>query len=193
MLLDCKGDICPVPVIKTKKALMGKTRENFSGLEITVDNRIAVQNISKYLTAQRCEFYVTSSIDEEEYFTIHVHRVAGTAPGETISYMVAISSNIMGSGDDTLGKQLLKGFVFALTQAENLPAAVVFYNSGVQLCLESADTVEDLRNLLDNGVQILSCGLCLNHYNAVEKLAVGEVTDMYSIVNLMQQYKVVRP
>jgi len=189
--LNCVGDICPVPVIKTKQALQSAMGD-FSGLEIIVDNEIAVQNISKYLTAQDCEFSASKSGSN---FAISVTKIA--TPTEEVpsvdGYIVAVSSNTMGSGDDALGKQLLKGFIFALTQAENLPVAVVFYNSGIELCLQGAETAQDLLGLAQNGVQVLSCGLCLNHYQALDKLAVGEVTDMYNIVNLMQGHKVVRP
>ena len=37
------------------------------------------------------------------------------------------------------------------------------------------------------GVEILTCGTCLNFYGITDKLQVGEVTNMYSIVEKMTQ------
>ena len=51
----------------------------------------------------------------------------------------------MGSGDPVLGKLLMKGYVFALTQLEVLPQTILLYNSGAYLSIEGADTLEDLK------------------------------------------------
>ena len=40
----------------------------------------------------------------------------------------------------------------------------------------------DLRALAEAGVEIMSCGTCLNHYGIADQLAVGDVTNMYVIV-----------
>lgn len=100
--------------------------------------------------------------------------------------MVAvISSNLMGQGDETLGGILMKGFVYALTQQDNLPEAVLLYNSGAYLSCEGSDNLEDLKELEAQGVEILTCGTCLNHYGLGDKLKVGGVTNMYEIVERM--------
>ena len=198
--INCVGDICPVPVIKTKKALaeMNAVGSTFEGLQITVDNEIAVQNISKMLNSLRCSF--STSKDETGHFLITVEG-ADKAPeqpgydGNNINSpmnndadkIVIISSEFMGYGDDVLGKILIKGFIFALTQLETLPKAVIFYNSGVRHVLKNSETIKDLQYLQQQGVEILACGTCLNHFNALADLAVGGITDMYNIVNLMQQ------
>ena len=88
----------------------------------------------------------------------------------------------MGHGHDELGKVLMKGFIFALTQQDTLPSDVLFYNGGATLTVEGSASLEDLKNLADQGVEILTCGTCLNYYNLSDKLAVGEVTNMYAIV-----------
>lgn len=88
----------------------------------------------------------------------------------------------------------MKGFIFALTQQDFLPSTILFYNGGAKLTCEEALTLEDLRSLEAQGVEILTCGTCLNHYGLTEKLSVGGVTNMYAIVEkMMQAEQVVRP
>lgn len=99
--------------------------------------------------------------------------------------VVVLSSNLMGQGDGTLGKLLMKGFVYALTEQDSLPETVLLYNSGAYLSCEGSDNVEDLKNLEAQGVEILTCGTCLNHYGLADKLKVGSVTNMYEIVERM--------
>lgn len=99
--------------------------------------------------------------------------------------VAVISSGCMGQGDDTLGKLLMKGFVYALSQQEQLPRTVLLYNGGAFLSCEGSDSVEDLRELEAQGVEILTCGTCLNHYGLEGKLQVGGVTNMYEIAERM--------
>ena len=108
--------------------------------------------------------------------------------------VVVISADHMGEGDEVLGKILLKGFLFALTQQEMLPKTVLFYNGGAAVTCEGSASLEDLQKLESLGVEILTCGTCLNHYGLTEQLRVGGVTNMYVIVEKqMQATKVVRP
>jgi len=187
------GDICPVPVIKVKKALATKVAE----LEVLVDNEIAVQNISKLLNSQECSF---STLKEEEFFLMKIITGSGDAVeadfdqrqdipshSKNSNTLVVISSEYMGEGDAALGKILIKGFIFALTQLDTLPQAVVFYNGGVRHTLQNSESLDDLQYLHKQGVKILSCGTCLTHMGVADSLAVGEVTNMYDIVTLQQQ------
>ena len=102
-----------------------------------------------------------------------------------------LSSNQMGQGDEALGKLLMKGFVFALTQQDMLPETILLYNSGAFLSCEGSDNLEDLKTLEAQGVEILTCGTCLNHYGLAEKRQVGGVTNMYEIVEKMTKASVV--
>ena len=96
-----------------------------------------------------------------------------------------ISSSVMGNGDDELGKILMKGFIYALSQLDTLPETILFYNGGVFLTTEGSDSLEDLKSMEAQGVKILSCGTCLNYYGLTEKLQVGSVTNMYVIAEKM--------
>lgn len=108
--------------------------------------------------------------------------------------VVVVASDRMGSGNDELGKVLIKGFIFAVTQLDELPKAMLFYNGGATLTAEGSDSLEDLKSLEAQGVEILTCGTCLDYYGLKEKLAVGSVTNMYSIVEAMANAgKIIRP
>lgn len=88
----------------------------------------------------------------------------------------------------------MKGFLYALTQLPRLPETLLFYNGGAKLTVEGADSLEDLKGLAAQGVEILTCGTCLNFYGLTEKLAVGSATNMYAIAEkLAGAKKVIKP
>ena len=89
---------------------------------------------------------------------------------------------------------LMKSFIFAVTQLDELPEKMVFYNGGAKLTVEDSPVLEDLKSLAEQGVEIMTCGTCLDYYGIKDKLAVGTVTNMYSIVETMQNAgRVIRP
>ena len=107
---------------------------------------------------------------------------------------MVLSSDKMGEGDEALGKVLMKGFLYALASQETLPDTVLLYNGGAKLSVEGADSLEDLKLLESQGVEILTCGTCLNHYGLTEKLVVGHVTNMYDICEkMMKAGKIIKP
>ncbi|WP_461365804.1 sulfurtransferase-like selenium metabolism protein YedF [Candidatus Darwinibacter acetoxidans] len=189
--LDATGLSCPLPVLEAKKAL----REMEVGqLEVVVDNIIALQNLEK-MAKQMGLTHELQTIDEDRH-TIVINLGDGeahprTSRGETV---VVLASDQMGSGDPELGRVLMKSFIYALSELEELPAKVLLYNSGVKLAVEGADTLGDLRKLAERGVEILSCGTCLNFFNLTEQLGVGAVTNMYEILqSQMAAGRIVRP
>lgn len=111
--------------------------------------------------------------------------------GKTI---VVISADHMGEGDEELGKILINSFLFALKKAPSLPDTMLFYNGGAKLTAEGSPCLEDLKELEAMGVELLTCGTCLNYYNLTEKLLVGSVTNMYTIAETMlEAAKILRP
>ena len=192
MIVDAMGEKCPVPVVKAKQAL-GTMDEGT--LEVLVDNETSVKNLTSFAKSQKCE--VTSEQLEAERYSVKIVKAAGAAPeaaagGAGIGpRVVVVPSQVMGHGDDELGNVLIKAFVFALTQQDDLPDSVLFYNGGVKLTCEGSPVLDDLNKLANAGVEILSCGTCLKHYGIEEKLAVGSVTNMYVIVEKQLQAGVV--
>ena len=51
--VDAIGDNCPIPVVKAKKAIDALTESAI--VEISVDNEIAVQNVTKMLNQKNLE------------------------------------------------------------------------------------------------------------------------------------------
>lgn len=186
--VNAMGDTCPIPVVKTKNAIRDL---NGSGVvEIFVDNEIAVQNLTKMANqkgyAVRSEmlgegqFRVTMTIGEvthQEEATV-VCQIPADRRKNTV---VVIDSPCMGQGSEELGKILMKSFLYALNQQEQLPATILFYNGGAAITCEDSPSLEDLKSLQAQGVEILTCGTCLNFYGLSDKLKVGEVTNMYVI------------
>ena len=192
LTIDALGDKCPVPVVKAKKALATMDEGT---LEMLVDNETSVTNLTSFAKSQNCE--VSHEQLGEERYSVKIVKAAGAAPeaaagGAGIGpRVVVVPSQVMGHGDDELGEVLVKAFVFALTQQDDLPDSILFYNGGVKLTCEGSPVLEDLNKLANAGVEILSCGTCLKHYGIEEKLAVGSVTNMYVIVEKQLQAGVV--
>lgn len=194
------GDNCPIPVVKAKKAI--DALEDAAIVEISVDNEIAVQNVTKMVNQKNLE-YTCEKVGQNHY-VIKVQCgevVESEATKEVVAaiakeekMVVVLSSDKMGEGDEELGNVLIKGFIYAITQLDKYPKAVLLYNSGVKLSSEGSDSIGDLKVLEDHGVEILSCGTCLNFYNLQDKLQVGKVTNMYSIVEeLSGATNIIRP
>ena len=100
----------------------------------------------------------------------------------------------MSLGDEKLGKILMKGFIYAVSKQEKLPEVIIFYHQGAKLTTNDSDSIQDLKEMEAEGVEILTCGTCLDYYGLTEKLAVGSITNMYDIVeHLMSDVKIIRP
>ena len=198
--VNAMGDNCPIPVIKTKKAMQALT--GAETIEVLVDNEIAVQNVSK-MAASAGGQVSSEKLGEGEYkITIQMEGAPvsesqaeeSCMPDARDNTVVVVASDRMGEGNDELGKVLIKGFIFAVTQLDTLPKAMLFYNGGATLTTEGSDSLEDLKSLEAQGVEILTCGTCLDYYGLKDKLAVGSVTNMYSIVETMANTeKILRP
>jgi selenium metabolism protein YedF len=195
--VDAIGDACPIPVVKTKNAI--RELHGAGTVETLVDNEIAVQNLSKMarqkgygLKSEKLapnRYKVTMEIGEpsaepEEKPEDEVCPPTQTG-GERKNTVVVIASSKMGEGSEELGAVLLKGFLYALSQQETLPKTILFYNGGAALTCAESPALEDLKSLASQGVEILTCGTCLNYYGLTEKLEVGEITNMYVIAEKM--------
>ena len=115
-------------------------------------------------------------------------------PAAKKTKLVVLSADHMGEGAEELGKILMKSFLYALTQQDELPDTILCYNGGAKLTCEGSESLEDLKDLAARGVEILTCGTCLNFYGITEKLQIGSVTNMYDIVERMSSAdRVIKP
>ena len=195
ILVNAMGDACPIPVVKTLNAIRELTAPDT--VETLVDNEIAVQNLTRMADKKGCRVRSAKLGEKEFKVTIEVGETALAQPAaveEVVcelprtgkkNTVVVISSAAMGHGRDELGTALMKGFLYALSQQEQLPSTILFYNGGASITCEGSVSLEDLRSMEAQGVEILTCGTCLNFYGLTDKLAVGQVTNMYTIVEKM--------
>ena len=185
-IVDARGLACPQPVILTRKAL-----QESDAVTTIVDNETAKSNVSRMAAKQGYQVDV-----EEREDGIYVHLTKGEKPVEETApqpvavpasgpLVLTVPSEIMGRGDEELGGVLVRAFFHTLGEVEPLPQTIIFFNSGVKLVVEGSPVVEDLQALKARGIEILACGTCLKHYGLKERVAVGEVSNMYTIAETM--------
>lgn len=201
IVVNAVGEQCPIPVVKATRAL--REMRSPGTLEVRVDNETAVQNLTRMAAGHKLTAKSEKLGEKEFVVTMEVKQPMGGAPLEEPpacvpdvrgNLVVVVDTAVMGRGSDELGKALMKGFLFAVSQLPQLPETMLFYNGGAHLTCRGSDSLEDLKSLEAQGVEILTCGTCLNHYGLTEALAVGGVTNMYTIVEkLAGAGKVVKP
>jgi selenium metabolism protein YedF len=202
-IVDTKGQLCPAPLIAAKKALK-ETAAGESFIVLT-DNQTSFDNLSRFFKDNKADFRVSESggvctmtivkatgevvqTRAEEYWDSPVaHFQKG-------NFVVAISSDKMGEGDDQLGHLLMANFIKALKDLDKLPKKMVFYNNGVKLVTNSSPVIEHLRDLEKMGVEIMLCATCVNHYSLESVVGAGKVSNMYTIAEtLASSGNIVKP
>ena len=109
-------------------------------------------------------------------------------------FVVVLSDNRMGRGDDVLGDVLIRSFIHTLPQLNPLPDAIICYNAGVKLTVRDSTALDDLRQLDEAGMDILICGTCVNYFGFGEQVAAGHVSNMYDIAETLAGVgRLVRP
>lgn len=192
--IDCRGLQCPEPVLQVRKTL---ENEAPSTIIVLVDNDAARQNVSRFLEHQHYRvsfaldagtYRVTGSKGEESFLQSAQAEMTGQGrqPG-TKKIVVMISSAHLGHGDDSLGDMLLFNYIKTLKEMGPDLWRLIFVNSGVNFTAEGSEAVPFLQELAENGVQVLACGVCLAYFHVLDKMAVGEVSNMLEIVTSMKQ------
>ena len=199
-VLDARGWACPKPVLETKRALQTENT-----LTVIVDNRAARENVSRLASKSGCQVQVE---EKDDGIYLHMKRVA-EAPAqeeaekepESERYItrdggklaLLIASDTIGSGSDELGGILMRAFMHTFLEVEPRPETIIFMNNGVKLAVSDSPVLEDLQALADEGVEILICGTCLNYFGLTDKVAVGEISNAYTIAEtLLQAGSIVR-
>lgn len=200
--VNAVGEACPIPVVKATKAM--QSMKAAGTLEVLVDNDPAVQNLKRMAAGHH---FAANAEARGSGVTAVIIDVTGPVAPIALNpedyacnlpasgdFVVAVDTDAMGRGSEELGKTLLKGFLFAVGQLPSLPKTILFYNGGARMTCRDSASLEDLKAMADKGVDIRTCGTCLNFYGLTEQLAVGSVTNMYEIVEtLAKAGKVVKP
>jgi selenium metabolism protein YedF len=183
--IDCRGQQCPQPVIQTRKLML---EEPGSVLEVLVDDQACQDNVSRLAMTMGYNIEV-----EKSGAATRLELSPGKKPEQKRSTVSAtgpriifIGSDQMGSGDPELGRILTKNFIFTLTEADLVPDAIYLVNSGVRLTISGSGVLEPLEELANRGVDIASCGLCLEFFDAKDSLAVGRISNMLELVNALE-------
>jgi selenium metabolism protein YedF len=188
-LIDCRGLACPGPVLRTKDTI---ETEGLNEITVLVDNEAAKENVGRFLGSQGFD---VSTGQEGNDFRISGKKMDATKSIEAASekpdvdtqkIMVMVATNCMGHGDDKLGAKLMTSFLTTLKEMGNDLWRLVFVNNGVKLTIEGSSVLSVLKELEGQGILILVCGTCLNHFDLLDKKQVGETTNMLDIVTAMQ-------
>ncbi len=202
-IIDTKGQLCPAPLIAAKKAL----RETVSGESfiILTDNKTSFDNLCRFLKDNKADvksseaggvwtLTVTKSANDLVHTNVEEYCTPSIAHFQKGNFIVVISSDKMGEGDDELGYLLMINFLKALKDLDKLPAKIVFYNNGVKLATKSSPAIEHLRDLEKMGVELMLCATCINYYCLETVIGAGIVSNMFSIAEAMASSdKILRP
>lgn len=185
--VDARGLDCPKPVIETKK-MIDKIESGI--IVVMVDNEIARENVRKFVQSKNISYsieekngdyhIILTKGDSEESFVKQTE--VSIQKSENDNLVIYIESNKMGEGSDELGEILMKSYLYTLTELDILPKSIVLVNVGVYLAINSSPVIDYLKDIEKKGVEIISCGTCLNYYNIQDQLGVGIISNMYSII-----------
>jgi selenium metabolism protein YedF len=202
-IIDTKGQLCPAPLIAAKRAL----KETKSGESFTLltDSQTSFNNVCRFLKDNNTDF---QSKEAEGIWTLTITKKEGdttpvkaedyctstTSHFEKGNFIVVISSDKMGEGDESLGILLIGNFIKALKDLDRLPQKMIFYNKGVTLAVSASPVIDHLKDLEKMGVEILLCSTCVNHYSLESMVSVGSLSNIYSITEIMASAgNIVRP
>ena len=213
MQVDARNKSCPQPVILATKALdqLAAQCDADQELEVLANEMVAVENLKRLAASRGRAVEVVEGAGEWSVFIAGTQNPAGdaaatdgeapafeavcdlpaTQPGPlaTVTHgspvVVAVGDDVMGRGDKELGRILLKGIIYAFANADVPPAKMVFFNDGAKVTCEGSPSIDDLRELESRGCEILTCGTCLDFHGLKEKLAVGGVTNLYAISQIL--------
>ena len=194
-VIDCRGLACPQPVINTKQAL-DQLQEG--ELIVIVDNTVSCNNVERFARSQGCSVEIK---EEGHDFHLHIQKVKSSRPLEPFQgekkvqkVVVYINSHLMGIGEEALGAILMRSFLKTLVDMETKPSRLILVNSGVRLSSEGSEVLETLQALSEKGVEILSCGTCVDFYGLKEKVKVGKISNMHDIAqSLLEADRLIMP
>ncbi len=187
--IDARGQACPAPVLMTKTAIEEKDP---SIIKVTVDNEAAKQNVSRFLQSRQFEISEVlegndfSVIGKKEDVVASEKPVVEKVETDIKKIMVMVATDRVGYGDDELGSKLMISFIKTLKEMGPELWRLVFVNNGVKLTIEGSEVLPVLKEYEKEGLQILVCGTCLDHFDLLDQKQVGETTNMLDIVTAMQ-------
>jgi selenium metabolism protein YedF len=197
MSIDAFGKQCPMPVVLAKKEI-DKGNHDFA---INVDNETAVKNLTRLGKKQGLAVSVDQiaggwqvslgqgGANAVNNTTASLPNMQGGLSGKGgCGYAVFIGKDFVGDGDKELGRNLMKMALYTLSESQNVPTSLLFMNAGVKLVAQAeSQFIENIATLIEKGTEVLVCGACLDFYNIKDKVQVGEISNMYEILERMHE------
>lgn len=189
--LDLKGKACPVPVLETKRLIDSKTVEE---VEVFVDNETSSENVTRFLKSRGYDVSLERRGDGFCLTGKRSQAVVSEVIGGGRKVVVLIDGETMGRGSDQLGTVLMRSFLHTLKELSPLPWKLIFLNAGVRLTTEGSEYLSVLKEIEGLGVEIVSCGTCLDFFQVKDKLLAGRTTNMYEIASsLAEASQILKP
>ena len=191
-IIDCRNMACPAPVVTVKRALEEAEGDT---VQVLVDPGAARENVTRF-AVNRGHRVEEKELEGGYALTISAAELPGLSPSREISpgrpTVMLFGSDCMGEGSEELGRLLMKNFIITLLELKELPDRMLFVNSGIFLTTEGSEVLEALDKLGNRGVEVLSCGACLDFFHRKEKLQAGGVTNMFTIAESLLHGSVIR-
>lgn len=196
MKIDARNLTCPKPVILTLEAL--PKLSSGEKLDVVINDNVAFGNLTRLADEKNCDltsvkngsdttmtFSPRNKVEASDSAVVEASQFCDI-PDHSAT-VVAVDAEYMGRGNDELGHILMKGLIYALAHQDTVPETMLFYNGGAHLTCEGSESLEDIKELESRGTKILTCGTCLDFYGIKDKLAVGDVTNLYTIAEIISQ------
>lgn len=180
-IVDCRQMACPTPVVTTKRALEEAAGET---LQVLVDPGAPRENVTRFALNRG---YTVCEAEVEGGFALTIDGgkpsdpIAPSLNNQAATTVMLIGSDRMGNGPEELGRLLMKNFIITLLDQDTVPDRMLFINSGVLLTTTGSEVLEALEKLGNLGVEVMSCGVCLDYFNRKKYLQAGTVTNMFTI------------
>ncbi|MBI1921594.1 MAG: sulfurtransferase-like selenium metabolism protein YedF [Geobacter sp.] len=185
--IDCRKMACPAPVVTTKRALEEAGRET---IQVLLDEGAPRENVTRFATNRG---YIVAETAVKGGFALTISS-AGATPAQPVvekakagKTVMLLGTDQLGEGPEELGRLLMKNFIITLLDVAELPDRMLFVNTGVHLTTEGSEVLEALDTLGNRGVEVMSCGICLDFFGKKDKLRAGVVTNMFTIAESMLQ------
>ena len=193
--IDVKNKPCPLPLIATKKAL--KESDIDEQIKIIINSETSVKNVTRYLKDNG--IIVNEQIVGDSYELVFNKNgkepiieeaekyCTATQPDEK-GFAVVFGKDRVGEGSEELGKMMVGGMLTAFFETERIPEKIIFMNSGINLVIEGSNVLDILTKLEKNGSKLLVCGTCLEYYNKINYIKVGNISNMDEILEALTSY-----
>ncbi|MBQ6776423.1 MAG: sulfurtransferase-like selenium metabolism protein YedF [Synergistaceae bacterium] len=180
--VDAMGKLCPEPVIMTKAEIEKGAAE----IEVLVDNDIAVSNVTRLLEGKGFSVELSRNGNERKLTAKKTGEAAPATSSKRDELLaILVAHDVLGGNDKELGEVLMKAFLGCLSKLSKRPAVMAFMNEGVKLVLPESSACDYIKDLEKAGTKILVCGTCTTHFNITDKIAVGTISNMFEIMEMI--------